>query len=362
MNIYLLLLLLPPILVVIVMKWRCHSSISWKEAAVQFVVPLMLIAIVWNVSRYSLMADTEILNGKVTEKEKVWTSCSHSYQCHCKTVYTGSGSSRSSHTECDTCYEHFNDWNWTVRTTVGNFNIDRVDRRGSYEPERWSIVAVNQPVAMEHQYTNYIKAAPDSLFHAVNAKQYKGELPKYPSTYDYQYADRVLALGAKVPNLAVWNQTLAESLIDLGAAKQANVVIVMTNESTDFADALQAKWLGGKKNDVLVVVGTDYPTIKWARVYSWAKHDIINISLRNDLIQSKTLDAKRTVSIIASNITQYYERKPMKDFEYLADEAVPSLWVMIVALIVGLGASIWMGIYFHQNECFEGNGIRRSRF
>ena len=363
MNIYLLLLLLPPIIVCLVMKWRCHSTISWKEMAVQFVVPLILIAVVWNVSRYAQMQDTEILNGEVTSKKRVWTSCSHSYQCRCRTVYTGSGKNRSSHRECDTCYEHFNDWNWTVYTTVGNFDIERVDRRGSYEPPRWSIVAAGQPVAKEHSYLNYIKAAPDSLFHAVNAKKYSGDLPKYPGVYDYQYADRVIPFGVNVPNIAVWNQTVAESLIKLGAAKQANIVVVLTNEGTDFADALQAKWLGGKKNDILVVIGTTYPAIKWARVYSWSKHDIINVSLRNDLMESKTLDVNRTVGIIASNVSQYYERKPLEDFEYLADEAVPSTWVMVLALIIGFGASIWMGIYFHQNECFEGRGTRfRRRF
>ena len=94
-----------------------------------------------------------------------------------------------------------------------------------------------------------------------------------------------------------------------------------------------------------------------------ALRDAVNVSLRNDLMESKTLDVNRTVGIIASNVSQYYERKPMEDFEYLADEAVPSTWVMVLALIIGFGASIWMGIYFHQNECFEGRGTRfRRRF
>jgi hypothetical protein len=363
MNPYLLLLLLPSVIVVMVMKYACHSTISWREMAVQAVVPLVLIAGVYQVSRYSMMSDTEILNGKVTGKAREWTSCSHSYQCRCENVTTGSGKNRHTTRRCDTCYEHSNDWNWAVSTTVGGFNVSRIDRRGSYEPPRWSVVAEGQPVAREHGYTNYVKAAPDSLFNVAKAKAYKGKLPAYPSVYDYQYADRVIAMpGVAVPDLAKWNSALSYALNDLGATKQANIVMVLTGDSPAFAEALRSNWLGGKKNDVLVVVGTAYPAIKWVRVYSWAKHDIINVALRNDLVESKTLDINRTVAIVANNISQHYERRPMADFEYLADEAVPPLWVMIFALVIGTGAAIWMGIYFHQNVCFEGSGIRRRRY
>lgn len=358
MNIYLLLLLLPPLIVVIVMKYLFHAALSWREVAVQSVVPLILVAAVWNVSRYSQMADTEILNGKVTSKEQEWVSCSHSYSCNCRTVTSGSGNNQTTSTVCDTCYEHSNDWDWRVYTTVGDFNIARVDRRGSEEPSRWSIVSPGQPVALEHTYMNYVQAAPESLFNLSRAKNYKGELPAYPRVYDYQYADRVIAMpGVKVPDLNRWNDILAHSLNDLGAQKQANIVVVMTKESPSFADALQAHWLGGKKNDVLVVIGTDYPAIKWARVYSWSKHDIINVSLRGDLQESKVLDAERTIGIITHNIATNYVRKPMADFEYLAEEAVPPMWVMILALILGTGASVGLGIYFRDNVCFEG---RRS--
>lgn len=353
MNSYLLLLFIPAVIIMLGFKLYFRDTISWKEMIVQLIVPIVVVALVWNTSRYSTMADTEVLNGKVTGKEQKWVSCSHSYSCNCRTVTSGSGNNQTTSTVCDTCYEHFNDWNWDVHSTVGDFTIDRVDRRGSEEPSRWSIVAKDQPVALDHDYVNYIRAAPDSLLRYTRAKFYKGPIPAYPSIYDYHRIDRVQSVGQPIPNLGVWNEILSRSLNDLGGAKQVNINLILTSKKPIFADALRASWLGGKKNDVTVIIGTTYPTIRWVRVFSWAKQDIINIALRNELMESKQLDPQATVEIITKNITEYYQRRPMADFEYLADEAVPATWVLILALLLSVGASVGLGIFFHRNECFE---------
>lgn len=348
MNSYILLLFIPAIIVMVGFKLYCHDTISWKQMIIQLVVPMVIVIFVMNVSRYSMLADTEILNGKVTGKKQEYRSCSHSYSCNCRTVTSGSGSNRSSSTVCDTCYEHSNDWDWEVYSTVGDFTIDRVDRRGVEEPSRWSIVKNDQPVAIEHDYVNYIQAAPDSLMHYTKAKMYKGPLPRYPSIYDYQYVNRVQSVGGTVPNLEAWNALLSRSLNDLGAQRQVNVNLIFTTKKPIFADALRAAWLGGKKNDVTVVIGTTYPTIRWVRVFSWAKQDIINVALRNELLESKTLDPNRTIGIVTQNITRYYQRRPMADFAYLAEEAVPPTWTIIIALILSLAASVGLGIMFHR--------------
>jgi hypothetical protein len=360
-----LLLLVPPLLVVIGMKYFCHAEITWQEAGAQALIAIILVTTVYSVSRYSQMADTEILNGQVTAKSKEWTSCSHSYSCNCRTVTSGSGPNATTSTQCDTCYEHLNDWDWTVKSTVGRFDIDRIDSRGSEEPPRWTKVAVGQPVAREHRYTNYIRGAKDSLFNEEFLKKnYRGPLPDYPSTYDYQYADRVIATpGTRVADLRGWNERLAMMLRAIGPAKQANIVMVMTHEGPGFAEALRGHWLGGKKNDIIVVVGTNYPAITWVRVFSWAQQDIINVMLRNELTESKTLDIGRTMDIIGRNVVTYYQRKPMKEFEYLANDVSPPMWVLVMALILGTGASIGAGVYFMQNECFgQKSSFGRSPF
>lgn len=339
-------------MVALFLRWRCHATITWLEMSGMIAIPIALIAIVWSASTYSATADVEHLNGQVVSKEQDRVSCSHSYQCRCRTVPSGSGKYRSTRRVCDTCYRHSHDYNWNVHTTAGDFTIARVDSQGRYEPDRWSIVKAGDPATFPHTYTNYVKGAPESLFnHALAEGKFKDKLPEYPEFYDYQYSDRVIAAGAKVPNLKEWNHELAMALRTLGASKQANIVIVMTSHDPKFADALRSEWIGGKKNDVVVVIGVNqYPRIEWVKVFSWSKFDIINVATRSDLLASKVLSPQQTIGIIAKSIEKNYVRRPMEEFKYLEDEIEPSMWVMVLALLLGLGASIGLGYVFHRND------------
>ncbi len=348
MNPTLLILLAPMLAVALFCRWRWPHTITWLEAGAQALIGVVIVGCVWGASVYSLTADTETLNGQVTGKQQTRVPCSHSYSCHCRTVSSGSGKNHTTRTVCDTCYEHSNDWDWDVSTTVGGFTVDRVDRRGSDEPARWTAVQVGQPVALPHSYTNYVKGAPDSLFHII--ADFKGRLPEYPGFYDYQFQNRVLGAPQRGDE---WNSKLAYSLRELGPRKQVNYLVVMTSQSPRFADALRSKWLGGKKNDIVVVIGTRYPQIQWVRVFSWAKHDIVNVALRNALLDSKTLNPDKTIGIIADHAERLYVRRPMSDFEYLKDDVHPSTWVMVLALILGALASIGAAIFFHGNDCYD---------
>lgn len=347
-----LLVLLLPMLLIPLGCWQFYGhEIKWQEALAQAAIGCLTVGLVYTFSMSSQMSDTEFINGLVTGKEQVRVSCSHSYSCHCHMVSSGSGKKRSSHKECDTCYEHTNDWDWRVFSTVGDFNISRIDSRGSWTPPRWSQVAFGQPVAMPHTYTNYVQAAPASIFHAI-APDDVAKLPKYPTPYDYQFADRFISNGVAIPNLRDWNYALAMVNARVGKPKQANIVMIVSNEaSRDFADRVKRAWLGGKKNDIVVVVGAPhYPDIAWVEVFSWAKHDIVNINLREALMGSKRLDINTTLPIIERGVMQDYERRPMAEFEYLAKEVSPPMWVLILALILGSVASLGAARIFSRNN------------
>ncbi|WP_156799806.1 hypothetical protein [Novosphingobium resinovorum] len=345
MNPTLLLLTLPMVLIAIGVRVFLHQTITWLEAAGQLLIGVIVVGVVWGISTYSLTADTETLNGYVTGKARNEVSCSHSYRCNCYTTCSGSGKTRSCSEHCSTCYDHSYDVDWDVGSTVGGFTIARVDRQGLSEPARWSHVQTGDPVAVPHGYTNYVKGAPDSLFHVIG--DFKGTLPEYPGFYDYQFSDRVIGAPR---DAALWNRNLALSLRTLGAEKQVNFVIVISDQPKRFAEALRSKWLGGKKNDIIVVVGAKhYPTIDWVEVFSWSKLDIVNVSLRQDLLESRSLDPVRTIDIIARNARAHYVRRPMSDFEYLKDDVKPSAWVLVLALILGTAASAGAAYIFHRN-------------
>ena len=295
----------------------------------------------WMLGKYSQFMDYEVLNGQVLEKTSEHVSCSHSYSCNC----TKEG--------CSTCYMHDYDIDWVLKTNVGDIKIDREDSRGTKKPERFARAQIGDPVAATHMYTNYIKAAPDSLFHAIEDKQdfakYKALVPQYPDkVFDYHYVNRVLAVNTTVPDLAEWNKDLALRLRNLGPAKQANIVIVFVDAAAPaFANALRVAWLGGKKNDVVVVIGTKgYPDMSWVQVMSWTDKELFKVQLRDALLDLKTLDRTAVLNVLESQILQGYVRKPMKDFKYLEAAVEPPTWGVILLVLVTLAASFGVTQYY----------------
>lgn len=364
------------LLLVFPLAWPFVAKLIWKheitlaELGINLVVGAAVVTIGWAAGRYAQAADTEIWNGQVTGKYSEHVSCGHSYECNCTQTCTGSGTSRSCTKTCSTCYEHSYDVDWRLKTTVGELKLERVDRQGVREPPRFSRAQSGDPVAQSHSFQNYIKAAPDSLFNTLADKrlveQYSGKLPSYPSSvYDVHYVDRVLAVGMALPEQAQWNQELALSLRELGPSKQVNVVLVFTKDANpQYANALNAAWLGGKKNDVVVVLGTpNYPEIAWTRVLSWTDREVFKVQLRDALLDLKTVDRQAVLKTVSTYVARDFKRKSMKDFAYLESQIEPPTWVLVALFVLSVIVSIGLSIYLARNEYSTGGAFtRRFKF
>ncbi len=350
------LLLLFPLVWPWIMKYKFHKTICWKEMFLQIAIVCGITSIIFIIGVSGKTYDQEIWNGKITKKSQVKVSCWHSYDCMCTTDSEG-------YTSCQTCYEHSHDWAWRVWTNIEDvFHISRVDRRGKKEPPRFTKVKINQPYAAKHHYTNYIKAIPDSLFNELDStsviEQFKDKIPNYPlGVYDYHYINRVLPVGVSVKNINKWNYDLSVMLNDLGFLKEVNVVLIMVNEADpNYRYAVENAWLGGKKNDVVVFIGTtNYPEIAWVDVMTWAKNkgnELFHVKLTDALRDLETIEKDKVLSTIQAHIKNYYDRPHMSDFEYLARSIVPPMWVIILAIIVSIAGSLGLSYYYHRNRTF----------
>lgn len=323
------------------------------------------------IMQWSNTADFDILNGQVTGKEMVRVSCSHSYSCHCHTVSTGYGKSRSSHTECDTCYEHLYDQDWDVNSTIGDFTINRVDRQGLDEPRRWSIIKKGDPTARTETVTNYVRAAPQSLF---NMKSFDNDnamfgkwLPNYPEIYDYYKFDHAINTGVKGLNVKDYNVALADILRNIGPKKQANVIVVFVPTSDRaYLNALERHWIGSKKNDIVVAIGiTNYPKIDWAGAFTFGKsvkNELLIVKMRNTI--ETVGDASKVndiVSQIRINAEYYYNRQAMSNYEYLKHDYFPSTKALVIAGILYLIILIGMLAVFWIHD-IGGSGVATNRF
>jgi hypothetical protein len=331
------------------------KQICFKEVlimlGVQLVVAGISAAIVYN----SATSDTEVWNSKVVSKEQDRVSCSHSYQCNCRSC----NCDKKGHCSrcCSTCYEHSHDYDWNVNTsTREQITIGRVDRQGVREPKRWTDVLIGEPVATTHGFTNYVKASPDSLFRkSGQMDKYVGKIPPYPfNVYDYYRLNRLILVGgAKVDDVAGWRAGLDDLNASLGASKQVNVIIVIAyGVSPDYFYAVEQAWIGGKKNDVVVVLGVgDDGLVEWSNTMSWESNEIFKVKMRDDLV-GLALDRRLVLDKVAENIKIHHKRKPMAEFEYLKSAITPSVTEWVVTMIVGLVISIGMSVFFHKNEVF----------
>jgi hypothetical protein len=295
--------------------------------------------------------DTEIINGSVTSKDQERVSCSHSYECNCRNVTScsGSGQHRSCTTTrtCDTCYEHNYDYDWMLRTNIGDITIDRIDRQGTGTPPRWKIAKVADPVAKTHSFKNYVKAVPESLFNSDNAKlieQFKTMIPAYPGhVYDYHYIDRALTVGVPIKDLKEWSQDISLILRELGPTKQANVIVIFVNSNdSNVANAINASWLGGKKNDITIVIGsTEYPKIDWVGVHAWTDNELFKVQLRDAIFDIGEIKRTEIVKTIFENVKSDFKRKSFKSYAYLENDISMSFdsyaYLLIIQLLLAIG-------------------------
>lgn len=360
----LLIFLLIPLLLPFLAKAVWPHTITIPELIMNILAGLLVAGGGWGLSFYGQMIDVQLINGQVISKKREEVPCEHSYTCNCRQECSGSGDTRSCTTVCDTCYEHNNDYSWYAYSDVGKATIARIDRQGVKEPPRFTQVKLGEPFTTTESYVNYIKGASESLF---NKAQYTdlaeliAQVPAYPAeVYDYYRADRAISVGAPVQNLKEWNTKIAEVLKKAGPVKEVNLVVLFTkNADSRYADAVNAKWLGGKKNDVIVVIGApEYPTMNWVRILSWTDNEIFKVQLRDALLDQHTLDASQTVDLIAKHIYASFKRKPMEDFKYLKYEVSLSAANWVLLLAVTLAISFGLSYLFSRNR---ESRVRRTR-
>ena len=362
------LILLVPAVIALIARLAFKVTITWLETAVQITVASIILGMVWFAGSYAQTHDTEIWNGEVTNKVRHHDTYEEAYDCYCSTDSEGNES-------CSTCYETHYTVHWYLESTLGDIRIDYKDStwRSVYntpDPANYVAAYVGEPCSATYSYTNYIKAVPDSLFNmgAAEYEQFASLIPQYPTVYGKYHVDHVITMGmGSNVELRDWNNYLAGKLKTLGPISQANVIIILVNTADQtYRHALETAWLGGKKNDVIVMAGvTNYPKIDWVDTITLgqnADNGMLTVKLRDTLTTLGSIEnGQAFIDIVAANVSQYFDRKPMEDFDYLKDDIQPAGWVVIAAFILAVLLSVGLTWFFHVQDPF-GDGYNRRRY
>lgn len=334
-----------------------ENKITWKELLIQVAVVLVISGISAAIIGCPNLNYDETWNGHVVKKWHEKVHCRHSYQCNCVTICSG-GKNPTCSTICQTCYEHSYDVDWNVKDNTGAvWSIDTQDRQGLMMPAFWKAVEMDDPTSHLHSYKNYIRAAPDSLFHKQGlVEKYKKSLPNYPQKiYNYYDMDRIVTVGIKINNQKAWNRELAYMNGQFGKGKQCNAILVLVrNKPRDYFQALQQHWAGGNKNDAILVISLDDSfNIQWADVMGFVKDSIFKVKLRDDIENLKVYNSQAVLQLFNDNIVENYKRAPFSKYAYLTDSFKPSMAQYVVTIIICSLVSIGLSVFFYKEDIEE---------
>jgi hypothetical protein len=353
----LLLLIAAPVLVGVGAFFLGKRRITPLEVLIQVGVVGGLIVGGYYWTRWAGVQDREIWNGRIARKETGWHGCCHSYPCNCREECSGTGDEETCHTVCDTCYEHSQDGYWSATSSNG----ERVFYDGCNPPDQpvpsiWAAIRIGEPTAWEHRFTNYVRADPDALIRRdPSLRRFAPRLPPYPRVRGWK-ARRFLFEGIVSAEAGRLDEALAELNADLGPAQQVNVIVVVAREAEPaYFEALRAAWLGGKKNDLVLVIGApDFPAIAWARVMAWNRasgaEDELKGALARRVEMLETFDGDAVLAALRAEITRGYQRRPFSELSYLMARARPSGRALAILFGVGLGLSALLQWRFWRNQ------------
>jgi hypothetical protein len=293
--------------------------------------------------------------------------------------YTDSDGERRSRrvTKSRRVFDHWEDckrWHqayWEVYTTIGDWPIDQTKyleltqkfddnhpvagRRKTSEHNSKMIggdpndyVADNktrwiEPVTTTKHFKNKIKAAP-SLFSYANVKVPTNiNIYPWPKSQNLFVSDRVIGTANSAITTLKWDQMNAV----LGASKRVNLIIVgFGDKGMDMATWQEAKWIGGKKNDLVICYGgkANEPAT-WVKVFGWTEKNIVKQNLQTIFLDNPVNDT--ILPLIQSEVVANYIIKDWKKFDYITIE--PPTWCYWVYFIVMLVVQGGLFFWYHVN-------------
>jgi hypothetical protein len=378
------------IIVPLIFKMKFDKDITYFEWLTCICVSIFISFVVYELGSYNSFQDTEVLNTEVFSKKIIRKNCEYpgwykspdwfctnvntrSVVDHYETKYCTNSKGKSYSCGSSPVYrtEYSYDYPWEqkfyIYSPFKTFKVSRVDRQGAITPPRYLIVNVGDPVSITHSYQNYLLQADQSILSPKNISISKDELskiPDYPSTiYDMYKINRLITIGMHVDNEKHWNEAISNVAKTVGPIKQANPIVIITNEPPDIRYAIEKKWLGGKKNDVIVLIGVNKDkTIKWSDVITFmgnTGNEVFTRELKNSINDLKVLDCDKLMVIIKNTVLHKFDRKAMKSIEYLKDSFNPPMWVSITSIICSLIVSIVASILAMKYDFFNQNFRRK---
>jgi hypothetical protein len=199
------------------------------------------------------------------------------------------------------------------------------------------------PATITTSFENKIKASPNIFQFTKVPTNLNSRLFDWPTNPEWTHSDRLMGT-ARVINQFKFDQMNSR----LGPIKRVNVIIIgFGNLDPIYGQYQQAKWIGGKKNDLVLTYTGGYSNTpaKTAFVFGWTESEMVKRNLSTILLKNPINDS--ILPLIEQEINKNYQIKDWSKFNYLT--IYPKTWVYYVYFILICVSQIGIYLYFHNN-------------
>jgi len=376
--------------------WVIKRKIVWWEWAISAGLSLVTAGIMHITAVYGMTADTETWSGNIVSSKYVpkWVEEYEEaiYKNVTKTRTVGFGKNRRTETYIDRVFSHYetryrtHTKYWQVRIGFGAkieskriphsffeeikskwggescMKAIRGNRPGFYSGNKNDYILSNKtgyiyPAVTEVYFENRVKAAP-TTFSYPNVPE-NTKVFDYPDNSNWRHSQRLIGIAGGPIKALEWDRLNSR----LGSRKKVNLVLIGFGAAdSGIAQLQEAKWIGGKKNDLVLCYGGEHTKPTWTYVFGWTEKEIIKRNLETILLNGPVDET--ILPKIEEEVIKNYTIKDWKKFDYISIE--PPLWsylVMLGVLAVTQGGFLLWGVYnSYTKDGNEKNSFSYNRY
>lgn len=370
-------LALIPIGLGLVAKYIFHKNISWQEWLLATMLAFITAGITHGIVNTTMSKDFEIWSGQVIQA-KHYTAWQEYYEeaiyrdedYEDTETYTDSkGKSRTrTVTKTRRVFDHWESrtrWHsdsYDVSTTLNSFSISKSkyeELKKEYKNEssvlgdrttsehnsrmiagdRYDRISnagnVITPITCKRSVENRLLHADKNVYSFAEIPEGKWIQP-YPASSDPFTSNRLI----NVPTIQIKDWDILNSTV--GPVKKVNLILInFSTSDTSELEYVKSKWIGGKKNDLILCKG-----VGWTKVFGWSDADICKRNLETILLKNE-LD-KNIIPLIEKEVMDNYEKTNWHKFDHIAIE--PTATSIVVYIIIMLLIQGGVYYYFHTAE------------
>lgn len=348
--------------------WVITKEIIWKEWVVGSLAAFAVAGTSHFIAFYTATTDIETFSGEVIQSTHFPQWVERYTETSTETVVDSDGST-STETKTEVKYRTHPEY-WEANASFGAFEDakeisenehmeyakafdgeqeQRKYKSGFYSGNPNIYVAVKSksdlvfPVHIQRKWVNRLKGN-KTLFNFV-------EVPKnipvfeWPQSSNWRQSNRVLGNAQQWIPVQEWDKLNSQ----LGARHRVNLICVgfPSGSEQSLGQWQQAKWQGGKQNDLVIVTGGGSKTepADWAYVFGWSETKDFKRTLESELLSQPLGE---TINLIKLHFENHpYIKKDWKKFDYIS--ITPPTWSYFLFFAMMVITQGGLYIYFHKN-------------